>query len=155
MPMNRKPTVSLRPLLAGLALLFWALPAASQCSVSASSVAYGSYDPLAALPVDSVGTVTVSCALSLGYNIALSTGGAGSFSPRKLSNGPDTLNYNLYTDPTYLTIWGDGSGGTATVSGAIGLLLLPINHTVYGRIPGGQNAAAGSYSDTITVTVTY
>ncbi|MBB3047521.1 spore coat protein U-like protein [Litorivivens lipolytica] len=72
-----------------------------------------------------------------------------------MSSGANSLNYNLYTDPTYLTVWGDGNGGTATVPGAIGVLLLPIDHVVYGRIPAGQNSAAGNYSDTISVTVTY
>lgn len=138
-----------------LALCIWATPTAAQCSASANSVAFGNYNALSGLAVDSVGSVSVSCLLSLGYTVSLSSGGAGSFSPRQLINGGNTLNYNLYTDPTYLTIWGDGSGGTATVSGSIGLLLLPVNHVVYGRIPAGQNAAAGSYTDTISVTVTY
>jgi spore coat protein U-like protein len=138
-----------------LALCIWATPAAAQCSASANGVAFGSYNALSGLAVNSVGNVSVSCLLSLGYNISLSSGGAGSFSPRRLNNGGNTLNYNLYTGPTYLTVWGDGSGGTATVSGSIGFLLIPVNHVVYGRIPAGQNAAAGSYTDTISVTVTY
>lgn len=132
-----------------------ALPAGAQCNVSASSLAFGDYDSLAGLPVTSVGSVTVSCTLALGYNIALSRGGASSFSPRALSSGGNTLSYNVYTSPTYMTVWGDGSSGTATVSGLIGLLLLPKNHVVYGRIPGGQNAAAGNYSDTLSVTVSF
>ncbi len=137
------------------ALCAWATPTAAQCSASANGVAFGSYNSLAGLAVDSVGSVSVSCVLSLGYTISLSPGGAGSFAPRQLNNGGNTLNYNLYTNPTYLTVWGDGSGGTGTVPGSIGLLLLPVNHVVYGRIPAGQNAAAGSYTDTISVTVTY
>ncbi len=136
-------------------LCVWATPAAAQCSASASGVAFGNYNSLSGLAVDSVGSVSVSCLLSLGYTISLSTGGAGTFSPRQLNNGGNTLDYNLYTNPTYLSVWGDGSASTATVSGSIGLLLLPVNHVVYGRIPAGQNAAAGSYTDTISVTVTY
>lgn len=47
--------------------------------------------------------------------------------------------------------WGDGSPGTATVNGS------GTTHTftVYGRIPARQNAVVGSYSDTITVTITF
>ncbi len=138
-----------------LGLFGWALPAAASCSVSATNLAFGDYDSLGGLPVDSVGSVTVSCILSLGYNIELSQGGAGSFDPRTLISGANTLDYNLFTDATYLTIWGDGSASTAVVSGSVGLLLLPVVHTVYGRIPGGQNVAAGSYADTITVTVVF
>lgn len=139
----------------GTVLWAFALPTAAQCSASASSLAFGDYDSLAGLPVTSVGTVTVSCTLSLGYNISLSRGSATNYTPRKLTSGGNALNYNLYTSATYMTVWGDGSSGTATVSGLIGLLRLPVNHSVYGRIPGGQNAAAGSYSDTISVTVSF
>jgi hypothetical protein len=31
----------------------------------------------------------------------------------------------------------------------------PGNHTVYGRIPARQNAFVGTYTDAVTVTVTY
>lgn len=52
------------------------------------------------------------------------------------------------------SVWGDGSGGTATVSGA---LALPgaIDHTVYGRLPARQNVGAGAYTDTLTVTLNF
>lgn len=147
--------LSSRHTLIGTLLFTMALPTLAQCNASASSLAFGNYDSLAGLPVTSVGTITVSCTLGLGYNISLSRGSAGSYSPRTLINGGNKLNYNVFTNPTYMTVWGDGSGGTATVSGLIGLLLLPVNHVVYGRIPGGQNAAAGSYSDTLSVTVSF
>jgi spore coat protein U-like protein len=29
------------------------------------------------------------------------------------------------------------------------------NHAVYGRIPAGQNATIGAYSDTVAVTILY
>jgi len=29
------------------------------------------------------------------------------------------------------------------------------SHTVYGRVPGAQNAHVGTYSDTIVVTLTF
>jgi len=63
------------------------------------------------------------------------------------------LAYNLYLDSTRLTIWGDGTGGTGTFSGmGTGS---DVGTTVYGRIPAGQNVAVGTYSDLITVTVTF
>jgi spore coat protein U-like protein len=70
-----------------------------------------------------------------------------------MTSGTHVLTYNLYLDPTHLTIWGDGSSGTGTVSGTgTGA---NVGTPVYGRIPPGQNASVGSYSDVITVTVTY
>jgi spore coat protein U-like protein len=100
------------------------------------------------------------------YTIQLNAGSSGSFSPRKLASGANLLNYNLYTTSARTTIWGNGSGGTSTVGGSFTLgnctLLLLCsdetesrNHTAYGRIPASQNVPAGSYSDTITVTVNY
>jgi len=35
------------------------------------------------------------------------------------------------------------------------LLGVTVNHTVYGRVPALQNVAVGSYSDNITVTLTF
>ena len=63
----------------------------------------------------------------------------------------------MYTDPTRLLVWGDGSTGSHTVSDSYLALLTPTtkHYTVYGRVPGGQNKPAGTYSDTVTVTVTY
>ena len=147
---TRLATVVAGVLLAGLAI-----PVNAQCSATALGVDFGGYDPFSGAAVDSTGTVTVSCDIINTYSIALSTGGSGSYTPRTLFNGSYTLDYNLFVDSALSTIWGDGTGGTSTSSGSIGLLLLPNDHTIYGRIPGGQNPAAGSYSDTITVTVTY
>jgi spore coat protein U-like protein len=87
------------------------------------------------------------------FSVALSRGGAPSYTPRRLASGANTLNYNIFTTAGYATIWGDGTGGTATVSNAGGTWLVTL--TGYGRIPVNQYVAAGSYTDTITVTVTY
>jgi spore coat protein U-like protein len=59
--------------------------------------------------------------------------------------------YNLYVDATLITVWGDGTGQSATVSDTQSAA----NYTVYGRIPAGQNAYVGVYSDTIVITVTF
>ena len=37
---------------------------------------------------------------------------------RTLLSGSDTLGYNLFTDSTLTTVWGDGGGGTGTVVGS-------------------------------------
>jgi spore coat protein U-like protein len=146
----------------------WALMAAwpahallESCTATAQATAFGNYSPLSGTPVDTTGQVTVTCtavvSISVNYTISLSQGGAASFSPRKMSYLANSLNYNLYTTSGYGTIWGDGSGGTSTVSDgyALGLLLVVRNYTVYGRIPASQNVPAGAYSDLITVTVNY
>lgn len=154
----------LRLLLLAGGLLGSASASAQSCTVTASGVAFGSYHPLASLPTDATGLVTVSCAanpiaLVLGYSVALSAGGSGSVASRSMTAGARTLGYQLYRDATRSTVWGDGSGGSSTLSGGLLLgLLLPAsaNHPIYGRIPALQTGTgAGSYGDTVTVTVSY
>ena len=148
-------------------LLFGNLPGvalAYTCSVSATATAFGTYVPTALVANDTTGTVTVTCnanisVLTANYTLALSTGGSASYANRLMSGGGHTLQYQLYKDVARTTVWGDGTASTSTVAGSVLLsLTFPVlgNHTVYGRIPASQTGAyAGSYSDTITVTVTY
>jgi spore coat protein U-like protein len=140
------------------------LPVLCSCSVSTTNVAFGSYNPLAFGNTDSTGSVRVSCGgvagLLVPYKIDLSTGGAGNYAGRRMLRGAYTLNYNLYTDAAYTSLWGDGSAATLSVSGSILLDLLGLSpaqtHWVYGRLPGRQlSAAPGPYTDTISVTLTY
>ena len=143
-----------RVLLSALLLLL-AGAAESACSVDSTPVAFGVYSPFSAVPADTAGTLRVTCdAVTVGYTVLLSAGGAGSYSPRRLSGGGYALSYNLYIDPLRTTVWGDGSGGTASVTGAFALPGAT-DHTVYGRVPAGQNVGAGAYADTITVTINF
>ncbi len=124
---------------------------AAQCSISVQGINFGSYDVFGSQSVDSTGNVSVTCDTSTTYSISLSPG-SGSYASRAMTNGLYQLNYNLYTDATRSVIWGDGAGGTGTVGGT---WTADVNHTVYGSIPAGQNAYVGSYSDSITVTLTF
>jgi spore coat protein U-like protein len=157
--MNR----SLRQLsIAALALVVPGVANALSCGVSATAVGFGSYDTLSPLHDDATGTITVTCSnllsLLVSYDILLSSGGASSYSPRRMASGGHRLDYNLYTNLTRSTIWGDGTGGSSKLSDGYLLgVLVPVvrNYTIFGRIPARQNVAAGSYTDTITVTVNY
>lgn len=124
------------------------------CTVSATGASFGAFDPLENVPVDTTGQVDVTCSPSASYTIELSAGHAGTYWPRTM-NGPGnhTLGYNLFRDASRTTVWGDGSGGTATVGGSDDGT--GSSHTIYGRIPAGQNPYVGSYSDSISVTVTF
>jgi spore coat protein U-like protein len=163
-PPALKPKLSPRYVSRVLALLLFILPGAASavCSVSATSVGFGGYNPLSPSNTDATGTVTVTCSgllsVLVGYEILLSKGAASTYAPRQMSSGGNTLNYNLYTNITRTTIWGDNTGGSSRVTGSILVqLLVPTsnNHTLYGRIPAQQNVATGAYVDTITVTVNY
>src|SRR5262249_54230100 len=105
-------------------------------------------------------TVTIKCG-SLGvdilpsFTVSLSAGNAGSPASRYLNKAGSHLSYNIYTSLGYSTAWGSGSGGSAPQSYSSSLSLDSINFTGYGRIPSGQYLSAGSYTDSITVTVAY
>jgi spore coat protein U-like protein len=129
--------------------------AAPSCrNVTTTSVAFGTYNPVNGAPTDSTGSVSYFCPGALSPVISISAGSSGSFSPRHMtSTTTDVLTYNLYLDAARTTVWGDGTGGSATVNGTVATN--PATNTIYGRIFPGQSIAAGSYSDTLTVTINF
>jgi spore coat protein U-like protein len=120
------------------------------CSVSPQSVNFGNYDPLSPSVSDGVGNIGISCDGVTSFTIAFSSG-IGSYTARLMTSAASQMQYNLYTDATRLTIWGDGTGATATISASA----TGGDFAVYGRIPASQNLPVDTYTDTIIVTVTY
>lgn len=124
------------------------------CIVTASPLVFGNYDPTAATATDAQTSVLVTCTNGTAYNVGLNQGGGSgaTVATRKMTSAGNTMNYTLYRDGSRTTLWGN-TVGTDTLSGTgTGL---PVTHNVYGRIPAQQAVQQGSYSDTITVTVTY
>jgi spore coat protein U-like protein len=116
-------------------------------------MAFGNYDVFSATPLDTVATITYSCAApATAPTMSISRGNATSFSPRQMLNGASALNYNLYLDAARSQIWGDGSAGTSTYSCSMGSGL---SVSVYGRIFAQQNQPVGSYSDSLVVTIVF
>jgi spore coat protein U-like protein len=150
--MNRRALATKCRALAFTGIGLFAANAAGACTVNATSFQFGTINPLIATSHDSTSIVTVTCPSLTSYTVALGPG-SGTFSQRQMSDGTNTLDYNLYTDSAHTEIWGDGSGSTATVSGQADDT--GTDHTVYGRLPHQPTAVVGSYSDSITVTVTY
>ena len=139
-----------------LALVFALIPAAAQavttCTVSATTVAFG---VVQFSVVNSTGTVTINCnANDASITVALSTGGSASYAPRKMSSGANKLQYNLYKDSAHTLVWGNGTSGTVTNTGSA-IANVALKFTVYGQVPAQALPAPGSYTDSITVTVTY
>ena len=138
---------------------------ASSCTVSATNIAFGAYDPAdvnATTPRDASGTVSVRCTRGTSTAVASLTQGANAAagstcaSPLRQMNGGGTLRlrYDIYQDAGRATVW----GCDATTVQAIPTFtssLTPATLTTYGRIPAGQDAAIGSYTDTVQVSVTF
>lgn len=123
---------------------------AAECALGVIGVAFGDYDFLSPQDLEGAGTITVQCDSDTSYTIAMSPG-AGSYETRRMMSGEHPLNYNLYTDVPRTIVWGDGSGGTQTIGGS------DANHaySVYAKVPAGQNPYVGTYTDNITVTLTF
>jgi spore coat protein U-like protein len=142
--------------------------AAYGCAVAVVGVNFGTYDPIVAAPDDSAGRVDVTCTNipgtgldNVAYTIALSPGVAGNFNPRRLASGNARLDYNLFRDAGRTQAWGNGTSGSFLVSGSLrvgpgqGNGTRTNTHDIFGRVPAQQDAAAGAYTDTIVVTLTF
>jgi spore coat protein U-like protein len=147
---RRARSAAAAALVAGACLLGAASATAANCTVNAQGVVFGTYDVLLSSSLDGAGTITVSCDAFASYSLALSPG-QGTMTARQLQSGSGVLAYNLYADSLRSVIWGDGTGGTGLVNGGG----TGGSYTIYGRIPARQNVAAGTYSDSITVTLMF
>ncbi len=127
---------------------------AATCVInSASTLNFGNQGILAA-NVDQSSTLQVTCTNTTPYNVGLDAGtGAGAtVAARKMTSGGATVNYSLYSDSAHTTVWGTtvGTDTVAATGNGTGQ-----GYTVYGRVPPQTTPAPGTYSDTVTVTVTY
>lgn len=130
---------------------------ADKCKLSNPvSVNFGSYDPVvdnASAALDQTGTFDIKC--TKGASGVMELGNGSNFSSpnrRMKDSGTNYLTYDLYTTTGRTTVWND----TNTVTYGPASSATNATQTVFGRIPGGQvNAVAGSYTDTVVVTVTY
>jgi spore coat protein U-like protein len=76
--------------------------------------------------------------------------------------GASSLSYNLYKSATRdaSSVWGDGTGGSMTVSGSLPTLTAgsptqTSTHAIYGRIPARQDIPVGAYTATVILTMTF
>ncbi|GAM99988.1 sigma-fimbriae tip adhesin [alpha proteobacterium U9-1i] len=126
----------------------------ASCSVDASDLLFGDYDPVAASPLDIGTSIGVTCTNGTAYVVSLDEGlGAGAtVASRRMTAGADTLTYSLYRNAGRTNVWGE-TAGVNTVAGTGSGAEQDID--VFGRVPANQTAPAGAFSDTVTVTVTY
>lgn len=131
----------------------------ASCGLTATALNFGSIDPLvnATTNTDITTTIDVTCSNGTAYNVGLSAGTAtgATATTRQMTGGggTDLLNYSLFRDSARSLNWGSTVATDTLADTGTGAAKI---HTVYGRIPSGQQTAAlGAYTDTITVTVTY
>ena len=69
-----------------------------------------------------------------------------------MSAGANTVNYSLYSDSGRTTVWGNTIGTNTVAATGNGASQ---SYSVYGRVTAQTTPAPATYSDTVTVTVTY
>lgn len=128
----------------------------SACTVSATNVNFGTITPAQTGTATATGTITSTCTKSTPYTLNINAG-SGSFASRQMagaiSGNTGKLAYNLYTTNAYATIFGDGTASTANVAltgtGAAQAT------TVFGQLALNQYLQPDTYSDNLTVTLSY
>lgn len=128
----------------------------ANCTVSTTALAFGNVNTISGSNVDSTGSLSIVCTNGTTWaaSAGVGSGSGASFANRRMTAGANLLNYNIYTTTARTIVWGNGTAGTATIAGTGTGLTQAV--TVYGRVNLGQTSVpAGSYADTVAVTVTY
>ena len=129
---------------------------AGTCTLSTTPMNFGSFD--SSKDATATADITVTCTNGLAPDVHLDQGqnplsGSTLEAPQRsmVSDAlpAGTLAYGIYQDQNN-NVW--GSGGTSQSFLANGTAT---GLTAYGKIPAGQTAPVGNYSDTVAVTVTY
>lgn len=129
-----------------------AVARADQCFIATSGLAFGAYDVLATGDLTSSGNVGVDCNQGGGtVQLSLSSGTSGNGQNRVMRTASGaTLAYRLYTDASRTTPWLDTTVVTFTPMKRVAY---PVR--VYGAVFALQDVDAGSYGDSLTVTVSF
>lgn len=140
--------------------------AAVTCYIKQSgTVAFTSYDMSATAPNDAALSVVVGCDRDSGpadVSVELAVGPSsvsGMTATRRLrqvGGAGYLLNYNLYRNSGRSLVWGNTSGldtVVQTIANVPNKGSATTTFTIYGRIPIQQDVAAGSYIDSVQITV--
>lgn len=121
--------------------------------ISTNTLNFGTQGILIA-NTDVTSTFNVQCTNSTPYNIGLNagTGTGATTATRLMTNGANTVAYQMYSNAGRTTNWGN-TVGTDTVAGTGNGTQQAL--TVYGRVAPQTTPAPAAYNDTVTVTVTY
>lgn len=126
----------------------------NNCNITATNLNFGATGLLKSA-LNATASITAQCTNGDAYRIALNGGTTANVAARRMtrSGGGGAVNYQLYVDSGLTTAWGDGTGGTtqATGTGTGNSQML----TVYGVVPAQTTPAPGTYTDTITATISF
>ncbi len=123
----------------------------SACTIEASELVFPNVGTLDSA-VTATNTITITCSSNLPYHVGINNGLNSTGNTRRMTNGNSHINYELYADSNRSQRWGN-TVQTDTVPGnGTGQKQ---DYNVFGVVPAQGTPSSGTYSDTLTVTVTY
>jgi spore coat protein U-like protein len=134
----------------------------ASCTINPATLVFASTagTSLITTAVNGSSTVSVTCTSGSPYSIAMDNGANASGSRRRMISGGNFLNYNLYVDAAHTQPWSTAiNSTTCTTSGDCFLgtgngSAQSVN--IYGVVPTTATAPpSGTYTDTVTMTVTF
>jgi spore coat protein U-like protein len=133
------------------------------CTVISNDIAFGSFS---GTQITLSGSIMITCSNGNGSNtlpVSLNYGNSSSNFPSSTANrvmqmGANTLPYQIYSNASRTTIWGNGTGGTAALSVPINYVPpnnSPVMTTVvpYATLFAGALPPVGNYTDAVTVSL--
>ncbi|MEQ8205484.1 MAG: spore coat U domain-containing protein [Woeseia sp.] len=118
------------------------------CSIVADDLDFGGQTVLDSVVDDST-LVTVNCSVGTAYAVSLDAGVNGT---RLMSDGSETVAYELYTSALRTLEWGINVG--VDTLGGIGTGIDQVL-TAYGRVLVQATPGPATYTDTITATIAF
>ena len=123
------------------------------CTLSgASDMGFGSVPSNFSGNLSASSTITMNCVYRTSWQVGLDNGQNATGSARRMIRAGNTVTYELYRDSARTLRWGNTLNTDTAVGAGTGTAQ---SLTVFGRVQPQSGLATGTYSDRITVTVTY
>jgi spore coat protein U-like protein len=129
---------------------------ADKCTIAATPLNFGAYDPVAdnlVLPLERTGMLIVRCTQGATANIGLDLGDNALAGARRMTDGTNHLTYELYSDSNRTQVWGNSAPSWFTPAPAPSSAAR--SFTVYGRVFAAQDVPSGNYADIVEATVNF
>ena len=121
----------------------------ASCVLNGGSLNFGTYTATAGSATPGQGSFSYQCTNGTSITLSLGPGDNEEEGSRAMASGAERLLYELYQDPSRQQAWRTDGDALSVESTSAALETVQ----VYGLIPQGQDAPAGSYSDVVQITL--